>query len=110
MDNLKWFKIEVCFNITGGLDTEEELSDVEKIQLANEGEGVEFETGFAYFNLGRDGIKNVHPKCFVKKGNIKKTYISELTFTSGRIYYANMKPEQVYKLMNDYLETLPQPE
>lgn len=107
MDNLSWFKIEVCYNITGGLDNEEELSEVEKIQLQNEGESVEYETGFAYFNLHQDPIKHIHPKAFVKKGNVKKTYITELILRSGRIYYANHKPEKVYELLNEYLDSLP---
>ena len=108
MDSLWWFKIEVCYNITGGLDNEEELSEVEKIQLQNEGESVEYETGPAYFSLAQDPIKHIHPKAFVKKGNVKKTYVSELVFRSGRIYYANHKPEKVYELLEEYFNSLPQ--
>jgi hypothetical protein len=109
MDSLNWFKIEVCYNITGGLDSDEPLTEIEKIQLSNEGEGVEYEVGWAYFNLNQDAIKHIHPKAFVKKGNVKKTYITELILRSGRIYYANHKPEKVYELLNDYLDNLPLP-
>ena len=107
MDSLKWFKIEVCYNITGGLENEEELSEVEKIQLQNEGESISYETGIAYLNIAHDPIKQIHPKAFVKKGNVKKTYISELILKSGRIYYANYKPERVYELLLEYVESLP---
>lgn len=108
MDNLFWFKIDVCYNITGGLENDEPLSEVEKIQLQNEGSEVEYEVGTAYLNIGRDPIKQIHPKTFVKKGNVKKTYISEIVLSSGRIYYPNCKPEKLYELYNDYINSLPQ--
>lgn len=108
MDNLLWFKIEVCYNITGGLDNEEELSEVEKIQLQNEGEAVEYEVGTAYLNFALDPIKHIGPKAFVKKGNVKKTYISEIILRSGRVYYPNYKPEKVYELIGEYFDSLPQ--
>ncbi len=107
MDLLIWFKIEVCYNITGGLENEEELSEVEKIQLQNEGEAVEYEVGMAIINFSIDPIKHIGPKAFVKKGNVKKTYISEIILRSGRVYYPNHKPEKVYELLNDYYNSLP---
>lgn len=109
MDEINWFKIQVCYNITGDLTNDEELSEVEKIQLRNEGQEVDYEVGWAYFNLGDDTIRQIHPKAFVPKGKTNKKYITEIIMSSGTIYYANEKPERVYELLNEYAARFPIP-
>lgn len=107
MEDIGWFKIQVCYNITGDLSNDEELTEVEKIQLRNEGQEVDYEVGWAYFNLNEDSIRQVHPKAFVPKGKTNKKYISEIIMSSGTIYYANEKPERVYELLNEYVDRFP---
>jgi len=97
MSDIGWFKIQVCYNLSGSLSDDEELSEVEKIRLESEGEYISFEVGMAVFNLGDDMISQVNPKAFVPKGGTNKKYISEIVFNSGRVCYPNMKPEKVYE-------------
>jgi len=106
MLDINWFKIQVCYNITGDLNSDEELSEIEKIQLRNEGNEVDYEVGWAYLNLGQDPIKSVNPKVFVPKGKTNKKYISQIITKDGEIYFANAKPEAVYELLSEYVETL----
>jgi hypothetical protein len=107
MEDIGWFKIQVCYNITGDLSNDEELSEVEKIQLRNEGQEVDYEVGWAYFNIAQDPIRQVHPKAFVPKGKTNKKYISEIVMDSGTVYYANEKPERVYEMLNEYVSKFP---
>lgn len=109
MEDVNWFKIQVCYNITGDLTNDEELSEVEKIQLRNEGQEVDYEVGYAYLNIGQDPIRSIHPKAFVPKGRTNKKYISEIVMESGTVYYANDKPERVYEMINEYIDGLPLP-
>jgi hypothetical protein len=107
---INWFKIQVCYNITGDLNSEEELSEVEKIQLRNEGSEVDFEIGWAYLNVGQDPIKSINPKAFVPKGKTNKKYISEIITKDGDIYFANYKPEVVYEMLDEYAQGLEPPD
>jgi hypothetical protein len=104
--DINWFKIQVCFSITGDLNSDEELSEVEKIQLRNEGGEVDFEIGWAYLNLGQDPIKSINPKTFVPKGKTNKKYISQIITKDGEIYFPNHKPETVYEMLDEYAQGL----
>ena len=78
MDFFDWFKIDVIYKLTAGLESEE-LTEVEQIQLKNEGllNGDDFEKGEAYINLGLNPIKSLEPRCFVPKGKQYKKYFTE---------------------------------
>lgn len=106
MDTLNWFKIQVVYPITSGIENEE-LSEIEKIQLMNEGILDDYETDYAYLNLAEDTIVHINPKAFIKKGNVNKRYFSEIVMKSGDVIFAVGKPEAVYTKVNEYLNNLP---
>ena len=116
MEHLNWFKVLIIYPITSELDSNEELSDVEKIQLRNEGILEGYETDFGYYNLIEDPIRSVNPKVFLPKDNTKemvrknKKYFSEIVFASGDVVYAVGKPDSIYDKLNDYVDKLPVPE
>lgn len=110
MDSLKWFRIQAMYQINPSFNSDEELSEVEKIQLRNEGITDDFETDYAYLNLGEDTIIHLNPKCFIpKKDNDRKyrKYYTEIVMKSGDVIYAVGKPENVYDKLNEYLDSLP---
>ena len=102
-----WFKIEVIYPITASFNDDEEISEVDRIRLKNEGIVDDYETGIAYFNLSQDNIRQIHPKAFIPKGKTNKKYITEIVFNSGVIVYANEKTDRVYERLNDYLRDFP---
>ena len=107
MDSLNWFKIDCIYPITTDFNGDGELSDVERIQLKNEGILEDYEQGTAVLNLAEDTIVHLIPKCFIPKGKIYKKYYTEIVLKSGDIMFAVGKPEQVYDKVNDYLDSLP---
>ena len=87
-----WFKIDILYKLTSGIDNEE-LSELDEIRLKNEGllNGDEFEKGEAYFNLGLNPIKSIEPRCFVPKGKQNKKYYTEIIFEDGTSSNADCK-------------------
>ena len=105
---ITWLQLPIIHLVTSGL-SEEEISEVEAIKLRNEGllDGDEIEVTEGYFNLGIDNIKRVVPKCFVPKGKSRKRYYCEVIFESGDMEWADGKPENIYKLIDTYIESFP---
>ncbi len=106
MDSLHWFKIDCIYPISVDFNGEGELTDIEKIQLKNEGILDDYETGAAVLNLGEDTIVHLIPKCFIPKGKVYKKYYTEIVMKSGDILFAVGKPDQVYEKINDYLSLI----
>ena len=106
----EWLKLPIISPVTSGL-TEEEISEVEAIKLRNEGllNGDEVEVGFGYYNIGVDTIKRLSPKCFIHKDRVRKRYYTEVVFDSGDVEWADGKPEEIYKLIRDYTDSLTEP-
>ena len=107
--DIGWLKLPIIHVVTSGLN-EEELSEIEEIQLRNEGllDGDEVEVSFGYFNVGVDTIKRLNPKCFVPKDRKRKRYYTEVVFDSGDMEWADGKPEEIYKLISEYIDSLPE--
>jgi len=106
-DLIKWLKIPIIYPITSDFLTNEELSEVDRIKLNNEGILEDFETTDGYYNLSNDAICQLNPKCFVPKGKTNKKYYTEIIFESGNIVYALGKPATVYDAINSYVDSLP---
>jgi len=106
-DIIHWFKIPIIYPITSDFLTEEELSEVERIKLNNEGILEDFETDIGYFNLVKDPIVMLMPKCFIPKGKVNKKFYTEIIFASGMIAYALGKPATVYEAFCKYIDELP---
>jgi len=102
-----WFKIDIIYPISGSFDGEQ-LTEVQEIQLKNEGLLLEdYETDIGIFNLVSDPIMQINPKAFIPRGKTNKKYYSEIVFESGNIVTALGKPIQVYAKLNEYLDTFP---
>ena len=108
MDFFDWFKIDVIYKLTAGLESEE-LTEVEQIQLKNEGllNGDDFEKGEAYINLGLNPIKSLEPRCFVPKGKQYKKYFTEVIFEDGTAINADAKSGELYAVLKAYYESIP---
>lgn len=108
MEFYDWFKIEVIYKLTAGLDAEE-LSEIEQIQLKSEGllNGDDFEKGEAYINLGLNPIKSLEPRCFVPKGKQYKKYFTEVVFDDGTAVNADYKSGELYAILKEYYNQIP---
>ncbi len=108
---IHWLKLPVIHLATSGL-TDEEISEVEAIKLRNEGllNNDEIEIIDGYFNLGLDSIIRIVPKCFIPKGKARKKYYSEIVFDSGGAEWIDGKPEDIYKMIEEYVDLLPDQE
>lgn len=106
MDTLNWLKLDCIYPISSGLN-EEEIGEVERIQLRNEGIFDDYEQGVAILNLGNDPITHMIPKCFIPKGKVNKKYYTEIILASNNVIYAVGKPEQVYDKITEYVDSLP---
>lgn len=89
------------------MDNTDELTDVERIQLKNEGILEDYEQGTAVLNLTEDTIVHLIPKCFIPKEKKYKKYYTEIVMKSGDVLFAVGKPENVYKQLNEYLDSFP---
>lgn len=108
MKHLNWLELEVYFPIDASLfEAEEELSEVEKLS-AGIVEG--YEIGTAYFNVAQNTIQSLLPKCFIPKGKTHRKFYTEVIFIDGSFAFVTSKPTEVYAIIDDYLENLPQTE
>ena len=106
---LNWLKIKVIFPITAGLD-DEEVSEVQRIQMGIK-DGDEYETSYGIYQLREDfTISQLNPRCFIPKDKTNKKYYTELVFSDGNIIYADGKPESVYSVIEEYIDSFPSPE
>jgi hypothetical protein len=107
MDSLNWFKLDVLYKVTIGFDEDEELSEVDKIRLKAEGlvHGDSYEKDEAIFSLAEDTIIRVEPRAFIPKGGKYKKFYSEVIFKSGDVVFADGKPVDVYKKLNEYYDS-----
>lgn len=110
-DSLLWLQLNVIYPLTSSFNSNEEVSEVEQIRLRNEGllDDDQVETGVGYYNLARNGISQLNPKCFVPKGKVNKKYYTEIYFDDGDVIYALGKPSDVYEKINAYYASLPAP-
>lgn len=106
-DNIHWFKIPIIYPVTSDFLTEEEISEIDRIKLNNEGLLGDFETDIGYFNLVKDPIVMLMPKCFIPKDKVNKKFYTELIFASGMVAYALGKPTSVYEAFCKYIDDLP---
>jgi hypothetical protein len=106
MDALNWFKLDCIYPLTSDFNGSEELSDVEKIQLRNEGILDDYETGTVILNLAEDTIVHLIPKCFIPKGKTNRKYYTEIVMKSGDVVYGLGKPDFIYDKLNAYLDIL----
>jgi hypothetical protein len=107
MKHLKWFEIEVYYPIDASLFENEELSEVEKLS-AGIVEG--YEVGIAYFNISQATIQSLLPKCFIPRGKQNRKFYTEIIFNDGSFAFATAKPQEVYVMIDEYLEGLPLPD
>ena len=106
MDRLHWFKIQIIYSLTSGIE-EEEMSEIEIIRLRNEGLEDGYEVLDGYFNLLGDPISYLTPHSFIPKDKVNKKHYTTITFQSGNIVNAVGKPSDVYDRLNEYLDGLP---
>jgi hypothetical protein len=104
MKHLNWLEIEVYYPIDASLFENEELSEVEKLS-AGIVEG--YEVGIAYFNITQATIQSLLPKCFIPKGKTHRKFYTEIIFNDGSFAFATAKPPEVYQLIDNYLDDLP---
>jgi len=104
MKHLNWLEIEVYYPIDASLFKNEELSEVEKLS-AGIVEG--YEIGVAYFNISQATIQSLLPKCFIPKGKQNRKFYTEIIFNDGSFAFATAKPNEVYCMIDEYLEGFP---
>ena len=101
---LNWLKLKVIFTITQGLDSEE-LSETQRMSMHLK-DGDQYETGTAVYQLREDfTISQLNPRCFVPKDRDNKKYYTEVVFSDGNIIYADGKPEAVYQVIEEYIDS-----
>ncbi|MDJ0503741.1 MAG: hypothetical protein PX635_00635 [Nostocales cyanobacterium LE14-WE12] len=101
---LNWLKLKVIFPITAGLDNEE-VSEVQKLQMGIK-DGDEYESELGIYQLREDfTISQLNPRCFIHKNKVNKKYYTELVFSDGNIIYADGKPEAVYQVIEEYIDS-----
>lgn len=105
--SLLWFEVEVIYTSTHSIDEEDERDPLLKsIELKASGD-TKYKTDVAFFNLGIDPISQLAP-AYLKDGDFKK-YYTIITFESGNIVTAVGKPERIYRQLEEYVKSLPQP-
>lgn len=102
--NLNWLELEVYFPIDASLFESEEMSEVEKLS-AGIVEG--YEIGVAYFNIAQNTIQSLLPKCFIPKGKTHRKFYTEVIFTDGSFAFVTSKPNDVYVMIDEFIEKLP---
>jgi hypothetical protein len=107
-DNIHWFKIPVIYPVTSNFVTDEEISEIDRIRLNNEGSWEDYETDIGCFNLVEDPIVYLLPKCFIPKGKVNKKFYTEIVFFSDKVAYALGKPITVYEALCKYIDELPE--
>jgi hypothetical protein len=110
MDSLQWFSISIIHPINSAFNTDEEIDELDKIRLLNEGLLDDYETTLGYFCLSRNTITQLNPKVFIPKGKTNKKYYTEIVFENGDLVYSPGKPEVIYSKLNEYYESLPIPD
>lgn len=108
-DPLLWFQLSIIYPLSSNFDSDESISEVDQIKLRNEGllDDDEVEIGTGYYNLARNAISQLNPKCFVPKGKMRKRFYTEVVFDDGDVIYANAKPSDVYDKLGEYYLSLP---
>ena len=106
MDSLQWLSISIIHPINSAFNTDEEIDELDKIRLLNEGLLDDYETTIGYFCLSRNTITQLNPKVFIPKGKTNKKYISQIITKDGEIYFPNHKPETVYEMLDEYAQGL----
>ncbi len=109
MDSLQWFSISIIHPINSAFNTDEEIDELDKIRLLNEGLLDDYETTIGYFCLSRNTITQLNPKVFIPKGKTNKKYYTEIVFENGDLVYSPGRPEVIYSKLNEYYESLPIP-
>jgi len=104
---LNWLKIKVIFPITAGLNDLEEVSEVQRMQMGIK-DGDQYETEWGYYNIGQDMPIQLNPCCFIPRDKVNKKYYTQVIFSSELIILAEGKPESVYKVIEDYINSLPE--
>jgi hypothetical protein len=107
MDSLQWFSISIIHPINSAFNTDEEIDELDKIRLLNEGLLDDYETTIGYFSLGRNTIIALNPKVFIPKGKTNKKYYTEVVFENGDVIYSAGKPEVIYSKLNEYFDSIP---
>jgi len=108
MGSLNWFKFDCIYPLTSDFNSGEELGEIERLNLQNEGILDDYEIGTAILNLGQDTIVHLIPKCFIPKGKTNRKYYTEIVMKSGDVIFALGKPDMVYDKLNAYLADIPQ--
>lgn len=107
MDTLNWFSLSIIHPINSAFNTDEEIDELDKIRLLNEGLLDDYETTIGYFSLGRNPIMALNPKVFIPKGKPNKKYYTEVVFENGDVIYSAGKPEVIYGKLNEYYDSIP---
>ena len=107
MDSLQWLQLSIIHPINSAFNTDEEIDELDKIRLLNEGLLDDYETTVGYFNFGRNTIVSLNPKVFIPKGKTNKKYYTEVVFENGDVIYSAGKPEAIYSKLNEYYDSIP---
>ena len=110
MDSLQWFSISIIHPINSAFNTDEEIDELDKIRLLNEGLLDDYETTIGYFCLSRNTITQLNPKVFIPNGKTNKKYYTEIVFENGDLVYSPGKPDVIYSKLNEYYDSLPIPD
>lgn len=100
---MEMFEIEIIYPITKGLINEDELSDIDVIQLKNDGIEADCGVDYGYWDLASDPIVQINPRAFVPIGKKRPKYYCEVVFQSGNISMANGKPADLKAKIEAFL-------
>lgn len=105
------FKVKIIFPVTNKISEdevdEEEISETDRITMKNDGLEYGYEFGWGYWDLLKDSILQINPRCVLKKGASNKKYYSEVVFESNSIAYSAHKPEELFELLIKFKEENP---
>lgn len=107
---MDFFELNILYQTRSSLlikDDDEDDEVLKKVRLNNDGDG-EYKTDVGYFDVMTDPVVQLEPSYLLTKDGSTKKYFTIVTFASGNSVYAIGKPENVYKKMCDYNESLPE--
>lgn len=101
------FEVKIIYPITKGLINDEELDEVEKIKLRNDGIEEDFGVDIGYWDIALDPIVQMNPRAFIPAGKDRRKYYTEVVFQSGNIAFSEGKPADLRAKIREYQRSLP---
>lgn len=107
-----WFKIKVMYPITTnaeGINLDDDEDPVLKRIRLQEAGVEDYDTEFAYFNIIADPIMHLMAGAYLPKDAKNKRNYTLIVFESGNSVTAVGKPEDIFKELMSFIDSIPEP-